>query len=94
MTPKEKAKELIEKYLSFVDWYDLQEDCTNREWAIRNAKKCALICVDENVKMLKIILDQSINIYQSLNTPKKLCIDLLNPLLKFWEQVKKEIENL
>lgn len=91
--PKQKAEKLIKHFLPYVDWNDLQEDCTNREWAIRNAKKCALICVDENVKMLKIILDQSTNIYQSLNTPKKLCIDLLNPLLKFWEQVKIEIQN-
>ena len=45
MTPKEEAKELVDKFLPFVDWNDLQDDCTNRDWAIRNAKKCALIAV-------------------------------------------------
>lgn len=46
MTPKEQAKELVDKFLPFVDWNDLQDDCTNRDWAIRNAKKCALIAVE------------------------------------------------
>ena len=46
MTHKEKAKELVDKFLPFVDWNDLQDDCTNRDWAIRNAKKCALVAVD------------------------------------------------
>ena len=46
MTPKEQTKELVDKFLPFVDWNDLQDDCTNRDWAIRNAKKCALIAVE------------------------------------------------
>jgi len=51
MTPKEKAENLIKQFLPFVDWNDLQEDCTNRKWAFRNAKKCALIAVDEISKL-------------------------------------------
>ena len=47
MEAKLKAKELIDKYLKYVDWNDLIEDCTNRKWAVRNAKKCALIAVEE-----------------------------------------------
>jgi hypothetical protein len=37
MTPKEKAKELVEKYMEITNGYDF----------INDAKKCALICVDE-----------------------------------------------
>lgn len=81
MTSKEKAEELHHKF-SVI--------CNDTEMG----KKCALIVVDENVKMLKTILNESTNVYQSLNTPKKLCIDLLNPLLIFWQQVKQEIELL
>lgn len=29
-----------EKFLPFVDWMDLQDDCTDRNWALRNANKC------------------------------------------------------
>jgi hypothetical protein len=83
---KLKAQELFDKvYLELKEnkgYYDFE-----------TARNCVLILIDENVKMLKIILNESNEIYQSLNTPKKLCIDLLNPLLKFWNEVKEEIIN-
>ena len=50
MTPKEKAKELVDKFLPFVDWNDLLDVCTTRDWAIRNAKQCALITIDEVIQ--------------------------------------------
>lgn len=46
MTPKEQAKDLISEFLPYVDWSDPLNDFTNRNWAIRNAKRCALIAVD------------------------------------------------
>ena len=81
MTPKEKAEELVDKFLPFVDWNDLQDDCTNRDWAIRNAKKCALIAVDE----IDLLLQNS--------TPKD---DPYANLfsLEYWQEVKQEIEKL
>jgi hypothetical protein len=45
-TPYQFAKELIDKFLPYVNWNDLQEDCANKQWAIRNAKECALINLD------------------------------------------------
>jgi hypothetical protein len=45
-TPYQFAKELIDKFLPYVNWNDLQEDCANKQWAIRNAKQCALINLD------------------------------------------------
>jgi hypothetical protein len=53
MEAKDKAKKLIDKFLKFVDWNDLINDCTNREWAIRNAKQCALIAVDEIIEIFE-----------------------------------------
>ncbi len=41
MTPKEKAKELINKFYPNVQWKLGQEDCLDR------AKRCVLIAVDE-----------------------------------------------
>jgi hypothetical protein len=46
MTPKEKADELVGKYMLT----DLNpQDCTDFDFnlSLSNAKKCALICVDE-----------------------------------------------
>jgi hypothetical protein len=48
MTPKEKAHELINKLLLYSDDGDLK----NINWKIRNAKQCALIAVDEILKVL------------------------------------------
>ena len=45
MTPKEKAKELVEKYLNI-------EFCLLTD---NKAKKCALICVDEMIREIKQI---------------------------------------
>jgi hypothetical protein len=42
MTPKEKAHELINKFLLYSDDGNLK----NKYWKIRNAKQCALIAVD------------------------------------------------
>jgi hypothetical protein len=39
MTPKEKAKELFDKYFEFVEAYSVQGQN-------ENAKRCALIAVD------------------------------------------------
>jgi hypothetical protein len=46
MEPKLKAIELIDKFEDFVDYQE--DDCfTQREKILINAKRCALIAVDE-----------------------------------------------
>ena len=40
MTPKEKAEELVSKFMPFVRWKLSQEDCLDR------AKECALISIE------------------------------------------------
>lgn len=49
MTSRKKAIELVEKFIDYVNCYD---DCDNitYEKALYNAKKCALIAVDEIFK--------------------------------------------
>jgi hypothetical protein len=42
MTPKEKAKDLLNKYLNYINNYDYV-----KERDIIRTKKCALIAVDE-----------------------------------------------
>ena len=62
MKPKEKAKELVEKFMSYVDWMDIQTDEINRQWALRNAKQCAIIAVDLAIEYNDFHLDFLYNI--------------------------------
>ena len=60
MTRKLKAKELIEKFECYVDYQG--DDCFNeREKMLINAKKCALIAVDE-------IIDSHYKLLSGVNT--------------------------
>jgi hypothetical protein len=72
MTPKEKADELINKYLTSRDanqWDDVRD--------VHAAIRCALIAVDEILFALKY----------DMNEPTSASI-------RYWIEVKKEIENL
>jgi hypothetical protein len=73
---KQKAKEIFQNFLPYVNWNDLQEDCANKKFAIINAKKSSLILVEE---ILNFIKESEIeNKYW----------------IKFWKEVKEEIEKL
>jgi hypothetical protein len=66
MTPKEKSIELVNKYLQIYDGRVIE------------AKKCALIAVDEIIQLRKGYFD---------------CINPMQDE-KYWQEVKKEIEKL
>jgi hypothetical protein len=67
MTPKEKAKELYQKYFSMITI----ERPIDKNAAIPYVKQCALIAVDEVLGFLS---------YESH--------------IKYWQEVKQEIEAL
>jgi len=72
MTPKEKAKELFDKFFkSTHPYYDLE-----------NAKKCALIAVDEVQQLIK-----------DLSSCKNRFIYIIDEM-NYWQEVKQEIEKL
>jgi len=81
MTPKEKAKELYDKF------FDYAESIT-RYSQHNNTKQCALIAVDMAIEQFK-------GVFHSLKN-----IGILNDKIedtenyKYWQQVKKEIEEL
>ena len=57
MTPKEKANELVEKYLRIEDeslfyWNGYYDVRMNDDEVLPHAKECALIAVDEMLKVL------------------------------------------
>ena len=88
MTPKEKAKELVDRFKPLADWnneYGSAEAKTNHI----KAKQCALICVDE-------ILDEN-----SANNVSNDCAWVKDEDGKFrmtneqfWQAVKHEINLL
>ena len=80
MTPKEKANELIEKYLNlpiYFPYIDTVDDlCIGTGYMIyHSAIQCAIIAVDEIIKA---------NPYSHVG----------NSTIKFWQSVKTELETL
>jgi hypothetical protein len=81
MTPKEKARELVDKYLCIEEIYNVDLFCD--ECGIDNAAKyCALIAVDEIFKLR--LLNKQICGYEIMNSGN----------IEYWEEVKQEIEKL
>jgi hypothetical protein len=74
MTPKEKAKELVDKYLK-VSFGVVEEYIPV---PIVFAKQCALIAVDEIIA----------------SNPNLKWFAKLDDSIKYWQEVKKEIELL
>lgn len=77
MTPKEKAEELVDKY--FDEIMSFLSDNMKKN----NAKKCALIAVDETINTLNFDI-RDIDVRG----------DILLDLIDYWRKVKKEIEKL
>ena len=80
MTPKEKAKQLVEKYISASVVVEYGKEYYHSK-PFSLAKQCALIAVDE-------ILQAIIETESYLNS------DSQTSEYKYWEQVKQEINNL
>ena len=89
MTPKEKAKELINIFREFADGTDPET-----EYSIRyspniekeNGKKCALKAVDEILNSFSNIFDDSV-----IESSK---VGGYRNMKKYWQEVKQELEKL
>lgn len=82
MTPKEKAEELINKFIPHTKVF---HEVLGWEEYIDSAKQCALIAVDEILNEIPT---------EILDTYKGETNFIINERFKFWEQVKAEIERL
>jgi hypothetical protein len=82
MTAKEKAKQLVEKFIEHTQEWDELDGYVNN---IYKAKKCALIAVDE-------ILEAIPNDY--LDECEGGTYIAINEDVEYWQQVKQEIQNL
>ena len=80
MTPKEKAEELVLRYLRI--------DNNTKEWFNSHiAKQCALIAVDEIIKVCPYIRHKNWETLEQLNAENIYFVE-------FWQEVKQEIEKL
>ena len=86
MLPKDKAKELVDKYRTYVriaDYYDLNSS----EDEIHIAKQCALICVDEIIEAEHRIWEKVSHIAHYVSYDQ-------TTDYAYWQEVKKEINKL
>ena len=82
MTPKEKAKELVDKFLKHnTVWIDDE----NYYYSEKKSKQCALIAVDEILNVIP---------YSIMDTHKGEVYFYENDERNYFEEVKKEIEKL
>lgn len=81
MKTKEHAKQLIEKFEDFAFYSGKETQESNIVW---NAKQCALILVDERLEELK---------FTHIGYGKGIIEGYQKTKVKYWQDVKKEIEN-
>ena len=83
MTPKEKAKELVDRFNNIEIYISIEPtdiECQIKHTQCDAAKQCALIVVDEIIKTDMLIDEDTF-----VETPS---------YLQYWKEVKKEIDNL
>ena len=89
MTPKEKAKELVDKFYPLADGMGSMEKFYD-EVCFENQKKCALIAVDEIIR-----LSERADLF--LMKTKHQLLAGFKPTenyMEYWVEVKKEIDSL
>lgn len=86
---KEKAKELVEKFATFFGKHDRQiTDEPQPTIAIKHAKQCALICVEEIINDLKLSFDVCKEAQLHPHAE-----GLIAGSIVFWNDVIEEINN-
>lgn len=66
MSPKEKAKELVEKFLPYSYYHEMDNSMNRNYQQEDNAKQCALICVDEILSAVTTIADKRYEYYKEV----------------------------
>lgn len=89
-----RVKELLNKEYPLETYDNFWKEEFSWERLLSDKAKCALFTVEDIIKELSELTVLSPKIYQALNTLSKLCIDILNPKLKFYLDVKQELIKL
>jgi hypothetical protein len=89
MTPIEKANELVTKFMPLVTTWDCYWDAKlPDDEIIKDAKKCALIAVEEIIKVCPLTEYDNIG---SQYSPEEIGLENFT---QFWILVREEIEKL
>ena len=96
MTPKEKANQLIDRYLDIENYNNINLDlfCDECGMSLQAAKYCALIAVEEIIKERYF---HNEHYKQNLKLKYHIEIELaerLEATRNYWNEVKQEIEKL
>ena len=83
-TLEQKAEELIEKLLPYVGPTNVLSDEFDKNWRLRNAINCAIICVDEILK-----LSPSLPILSDAGN----LVNDIEESTEYWQEVKQILEN-
>jgi hypothetical protein len=86
MTPKEKAQDLVNKYINLTDGWVMGIE----NW--KHKKKCALIAVDEILNSYPHTFDKDVEYLRS--GEEVVSIVNIRPNVGYWQEVKQEIEKL
>lgn len=79
MEPKEKARELVKKFTLYLGTDAVGEEYYASEL---DAKRCALIAVDEIVEIFEFMVASNLENHQFM------------AILNYWDEVKQEIEKM
>jgi hypothetical protein len=95
MTPKQKAKNLVNTFYYSLPNNGSQEGINSTTRRYSEAKQCALIAIDEIIEYHQSLYNNGFkDVHIALSSPIKTYNDILNPLLKYYQEVKTEIEKL
>ena len=83
MTPKEKAEELVDKYILNYCNVDHKFAQQKMPLSLNYAKQCALIAVETHLKPIEVITGEATKIIDPPYIQKT-----------YWQEVKNEIERL
>lgn len=88
ISPKEKAEQLIAKFLPHSHYWDCYNDEPVKE---NHAKQCALICIEEQIKLLQQLRKPEYTTFITDYENGTFCEGY--EYVEFWEAVRTEILN-
>lgn len=88
MTPQEQANDIASKYTAHV------AGCTGGQNYI-NAVNCAIIDVEGKISLLESLFYKGLdNIHITIESPVRAYRDIINPEIKYWQEVKNHLNQM
>ena len=98
MEVKDKAIQLINGFIPHVYCFmgsGMLSNTYDKDIAFINAKKCAIIAVDDVIAHHEEMFDMGFkDVHIAMSSPIKTYIDIMNPILERLRRVKQAIETL